>query len=117
MTTHHRSLLPYKMGLFGLTVILWLGPGLTLIHACPMCSENLTSATNPPTDPSGATDTPTASPGGSLATGFYYSILLMLAVPFLMMTTFCGVLYVRIKNPAKPLGHRPPRQRATGSNR
>ena len=102
----HRNL-SVHMGLLCLTVALWLGPTLTRTPACPMCSENLTPETAPTTEQAGSAGTPAAT-GGSLAAGFYYSILFMLAVPFVMMTTFCGVLYVRIHKPAKPLGHARP---------
>ena len=63
-----------------------------------MCSESLPDNTPPAgLDSSQADEVGTAS-GGSLAKGFYYSILLMLAVPFLLMSGLSGMLYWIIRN-------------------
>ncbi|QDU60039.1 hypothetical protein Pan216_08760 [Planctomycetes bacterium Pan216] len=50
-------------------------------HACPMCAEAL--------------DNTTGQAGGSLAGGFYYSILFMLSLPFSIITFF-GVMFYRL---------------------
>lgn len=52
-------------------------------RACPMCVEQLPSETNAAAPPAADAASP-ASGGASpqLAEGFYYSILLMLAVPY-----------------------------------
>lgn len=68
--------------------------------ACPMCSENLSTDT-----PSKGQDTGDANPtptknGSNLAAGFYYSILLMLAVPFSMMAGLGGALYHQMRKAA-----------------
>lgn len=54
-------------------------------QACPMCSESL---------PNNGADSTAAGPAdNSLAAGFYYSILLMLAVPASIASGFGIVLY------------------------
>lgn len=67
------------------------------VKACPMCSENLPETAPPANSDPSQVDPITPPSGGSLAKGFYYSILLMLAVPFLLITGLSGMLYRAIR--------------------
>lgn len=73
---------------------LWLEPCLRPAWACPMCSEGLSGG-----DRSVVGSPGSAGTGSALAEGFYYSILLMLAVPFSMMACLVGMLYWRLRKP------------------
>lgn len=57
-------------------------------RACPNCSDSL---------PSAAQAEDGAEPTGSLAEGFYWSILLMMGAPFVVVGGLGGMLYVTIK--------------------
>ncbi len=73
-------------------------------QACPMCSELLPNDQGP-ADAATQTSPDATSPpqtGASLAKGFYYSILFMLAVPFLLVTGLSGMLYLSVKKAREP---------------
>jgi hypothetical protein len=54
--------------------------------ACPTCKEGLAQ-----TDPHGQ----------SIAAGYYYSILFMMAMPFAILGTFGGLAYLSIRRAAR----------------
>jgi len=73
----------------------WVGRGSAAL-ACPNCS-NLLSGEN-----TGDRDSASSTPGPgnrpvAMAKGYYYSILLMLAVPFLLVSGLSGMLYVTMR--------------------
>ena len=68
----------------------------TPAQACPMCSESLPS-NSPGQDSGDAAAVSSNQTGSGLAEGFYYSILLMLAMPFLMVAGLGGMLYLSAK--------------------
>jgi len=75
-------------------LLLWMAVAvaLTLLlageaHACPNCRDAL---------PSAAADTA----DGSLAEGFYYSILLLMAAPFVLAATFGGTVWYYMRKPS-----------------
>lgn len=71
------------------------------IQACPMCSESLPDNTQPAGFDTSPNDGITANSNGSLATGFYYSIVLMLAVPFSLVGGLGGMLYWSVRKSDK----------------
>lgn len=77
------------------------------VHACPMCSESLPDNTQPPGFDAPQADGITTNSNGSLAKGFYYSILLMLTVLFSLAGGLGGMLYWAVRksdnNPQSPL--------------
>jgi len=83
-------------------MMLWVGLAICIVvfgageqaRACPMCSESLSSGSSPGENPD--SDAPNSA-SGSLAEGFYYSILLMLAVPFSMAGGLGGALYLNLR--------------------
>ena len=75
----------------------WLGPG---VQACPMCSQSLPDAQRPAAAQTGAGVPSVAADAGSLALGFYYSIVFMLAVPFLMMVALGSMLILSARKAA-----------------
>ena len=70
-------------------------------HACPMCSESLPDNTQPAGFDTSSNDGITTNSNGSLAKGFYYSIVLMLAVLFSLIGGLCGMLYWSVQNSDK----------------
>ena len=66
--------------------------GTPAAQACPMCSEALSN----PGDAQSSSGGP-APADDSLARGFYYSILFMLAVPFSLVTGLGTVLYINVR--------------------
>jgi hypothetical protein len=53
----------------------------TIARACPTCGQALGHDT--------------AHPG--MAKGFYYSILFMMATPYVVLCTFCGCMYWKVR--------------------
>jgi hypothetical protein len=106
-------------------VLLWVIAGAGLVAGvgsgppawgCPLCAESLPNGADrveakdagPERDGvdggagsggSGGVDAEVAA-GGSLAEGFYYSILFMMAMPFVLVGGFGGVLYWGIRKSA-----------------
>jgi len=67
------------------------------VHACPMCSESLSDNTQPPGLDASQAEGAATNSGGSLAKGFYYSILLMLTVLFSLAGGLGGMLYWAVR--------------------
>jgi hypothetical protein len=97
MTHHMKTPRPRNtliiLALLTITGGLWFSPSQA--RGCPSCSESLPSG-------GGVGDNTTSGLGGggvvagsqgSLAQGFYYSILLMLAVPFTLAAGLGGFFY------------------------
>ena len=72
-----------RLQLLLLTAVLTLGLAASAARACPMCSENLPAASDKKMG--GMGDDPSTAQAPALAEGFYYSIVLMLVVPYTML--------------------------------
>ncbi len=83
--------------------LVWCGPHLSSALGCPMCSESLPGGDGPVVETVPSDGEPSAPRTGRLAEGFYYSIVLMLAVPFSMMAGLIGVFYWKLRHPANIL--------------
>lgn len=85
---------------WAILVVLAVGLHPSPAVGCPACSESLPNAAVEPGDsaPPAAliVSAPTRKVGGSLAHGFYYSILLLLAVPFFAVAAMGTVLWVQL---------------------
>jgi uncharacterized membrane protein len=51
-----------------------------VVQACPTCSEGMADAQHQ-----------------SMATGYFYSILFMMSMPFAILGTFCSLAYISIR--------------------
>jgi hypothetical protein len=80
----HRKLRLAGVGkvlrLVGVAAVLWLAAA-DLASACPSCKEALGSGTG----------------GGDLVSGFFWSILFMLSMPFLLLGSFSLYFYYLIR--------------------
>lgn len=74
-------------------VTLLLAIGVCAAHACPNCTASMPGTKNPDATAGAAAQPPKAG----LADGFYYSILLMLAIPYTLAGVGGYALYRTIK--------------------
>jgi hypothetical protein len=85
--------------------VLWAIASSTRVSACPLCSESLPNTSAPgQSSSSQAGDASAGQPPrqGHLAEGFYYSIMFMLAMPYLIVGGLGGMLYFKLKNAGIP---------------
>jgi len=82
-----------------------LGPWQQQSWACPNCSSALSSNDSSSADSMDPANPSSTQAGASLATGFYYSILLLLAVPFTMASGLCGAFYLRTRSMTRNAKH------------
>jgi hypothetical protein len=76
MTTSKRSTAVIALATIGLVLALSSGA-----WACPGCKDALATGEN----------------GGDLVSGFFWSILFMLSMPFLIFGTFCTAMYIAVR--------------------
>jgi uncharacterized membrane protein len=76
-----RRLVAGKFATVALAIVLFAALG-SVARACPTCGEAL-----------GHQD---AAHNG-VAKGFYYSILFMMGMPYLVLATFCGCMYWKVR--------------------
>lgn len=92
--TRSKRLVTLPMIILG--IYTGMSASLPVAWACPMCSENLPTGVESSTPSDGET----VETEVSLAAGFYYSILLMLAVPFTLMLSLGGAMYFHSRKAA-----------------
>lgn len=84
----------------------------TLSPACPMCSDALPQSESQAASTEAQDVATSNNAGAGLATGFYYSIVLMLAVPFATMAGLVTMLYRHMRPPQldsnRPTGRHEP---------
>lgn len=79
-----KLLLPVRYAILAVLALAWVALCADMASACPSCKEAILSSEH-------------AEAGGDIIAGFFWSILFMMSMPFAILGTFSGYMYLEVR--------------------